>query len=105
VRGRAGRAAAVVGVLAGTIGTTAGCWVTGECSGFALSIAIDSGGQDSPEAAAEAFSDTGTASVPGSGWRQVGTDDGGVRLRSGEATLHVTRLSDGTWTVVSGTTC
>jgi len=96
----------VLGVLAGTLGATAGCSLIGdECSGFALDFAADTSGQATPEDALEAFLQQGTADVPGSGWRRVGTDDGGVRLRSGSASLHVTRLPDGTWIVDSGSTC
>jgi hypothetical protein len=106
MNGRAGRGAAVLGVLAGALATTAGCSLIGqECSGFAVDYAVDGHGQDSPEAAAEAFSHDGTASIPGSGWRRVGTDEGGVRLRSGAANVHVLRFSDGTWAVDSGSAC
>jgi hypothetical protein len=101
-----GRRAAALGVLAATVAATTGCSLVGqECSGFAIDFALDAHGQDSPEAAAEAVSREGTADLPGSGWRQVGTDDGGVRMRSGMATVHVLRLPDGSWAVDSGSTC
>jgi hypothetical protein len=104
VSGRIRRATTVLAVAA-TVGTTAGCWVTDECSGFAIDFAVDTHGQTTPLAAVEEFSHQGIASVPGSGWRQVSTDDAGVRLRSGDATVHVMPLPDGTWVVDSGTTC
>jgi hypothetical protein len=106
MRGRTGRAAAVLGVLVGLLAATASCSFVGqECAGFAIDFALDAHGQDSPEAAAAAISDQGTASLPRSGWRQVGTDEVGVRLRSGRATAHALRLADGSWAVDSGTTC
>jgi hypothetical protein len=95
----------MVGVLVG-MAATAGCSLGGQvCAGFALDFAIDTHGEDSPKAAVEAFLRQGTADVPGSGWRQAGTDEGGVRERSGTATLHVTRMPDRTWVVDSGSTC
>src|SRR4051812_25594599 len=106
VPGPARRALAVLGVLAGTIGATAGCWVRKEtCAGFTIDYAMDAHGQDSPAAAVETYSQGGATGVPGSGWRQVGTDDGGVRLRSGAASVHVAQLPDGSWIVDSGSTC
>jgi hypothetical protein len=76
------------------------------CSGFALSLAFDHGGQPSPLAAAEEFAaHGGVGDVPSSGWHEDGSDDEGVVVRSGTATLHVIQGSDGTWQVDSGRSC
>jgi ferric-dicitrate binding protein FerR (iron transport regulator) len=106
VRTRTGRGVAVLAVLVAAVAGTGGCALVGaECSGFAIDFAEDAHGEDSPMAAVEAYSGHGTAGMPSSGWRQVGRDAGGVRLRSGSATLHVTRMPDGSWMVDSGSSC
>ena len=74
--------------------------------GFALSLARDSGGQPTPEAAATWFaSHGGIPSLPTQGWRVVDQDKDGVTLRSSASTLHVVQGSDSTWQVDSGTHC
>jgi hypothetical protein len=76
------------------------------CSGFALSLASDRGGQPSPVAAAEWFAEHGgDAGLPRSGWHEVGGDESGSTVRSGAVTLHVVRGPDGTWQVDSGSQC
>lgn len=76
------------------------------CEGFALSLASDHGGQPSPIAAAEWLSEReGVAGLPKSGWREDGQDESGSIVRSGNATVHVVRGSDGTWQVDSGSWC
>jgi len=80
---------------------------TSTCKGFALSLASDRGGQPTPVAAAPWFLVHGGVNVhlPPSGWRDDGRDAGGVTLRSGASTLHVTQGADQTWQVDAGTAC
>jgi hypothetical protein len=74
--------------------------------GFALSLASDTGGQPTPNAAATWFAaHGGIASLPAQGWRVVDQDKDGATLRSGASTLHVVQGSDQTWQVDSGTSC
>ena len=78
----------------------------GTCSGFALSLAMDHGGQPSPVAAAEWFAAHGDgADVPGTGWHQAGHDESGALVRSERWTLHVIQGADRTWFVDSGRWC
>jgi hypothetical protein len=93
-------------VTATVLVSTPGCATLLGCRGFELSLASDRGGQPTPVAAAEWFAEHGdVGGVPGSGWRRTGQDQTGVVLRSGSVTLHASQGSDGTWQVVSGTTC
>lgn len=83
--------------------------------GFALSLAIDRGGQLTPRAAAVHFGEHG--GVPGyraasDAWVEVpsptdsaGQTVAGVSLRAGDVFLHVIRLDDDTWAVDSGGHC
>jgi hypothetical protein len=74
-----------------------------DCGGFSLSLVSDRGGQPSPVAAAEWFSEHGgVPGVPSSGWHQDGS---GSSVRSGELTLHVVQGPDATWQVDSGSYC
>jgi len=76
------------------------------CEGFSLSLASDRGGPASPVAAAEWFAAHGrVGGLPPSGWREDGRDETGSLVRSGDVTLHVSRGPDGTWQVVSGSSC
>lgn len=76
------------------------------CSGFALSLVSDRGGQPTPVAAAEWFTGHGgVAGLPQSGWREDGQDETGATVRSGAVTLHVVRGPDQTWQVDSGSQC
>jgi hypothetical protein len=91
----------------------AGCTPGG--AGFELSLALDSGGQPTPVAAAVYFGAHG--GTPGyraaaDEWLTVpnptdsdGNDGGGVTLRSGHVFLHVMQLADDTWAVDSGGHC
>lgn len=78
----------------------------GVCTGFALSLAADHGGQPSATGAAESFThtDEGTG-FPESGWHETARDDSGVTLSSGAATLHAVQVADGSWFVDSGHQC
>jgi hypothetical protein len=93
------------GLLVAAALMTGSCDAAG-CSGFALSLTSDSGGQPSPVAAAEWFAENGgVGGVPSSGWREDSSDDTGVVVRSGDATVHVIQGPDGTWQVDSGQSC
>lgn len=95
----AGLATAACGILPGA----QGC---GQPSGFALSLASDTGGQPSPVAAANWFATHGgVGPLPRHGWHVVRRDAEGVRLRAGSSTVHVMQGRDGTWQVDSGTRC
>ena len=76
------------------------------CGGFSLSLVSDRGGQSSPVAAAEWFSQHGVVpGVPQSGWQEEGEDESGVSVGSGDVTVHVVQGPDQTWQVDSGSTC
>ncbi len=79
----------------------------GLCRHFSLSLAASTGGQSSPLAAASWFANghNGLSGwrIPASGWKIV--PGSGAHVRSGSTTLEVTRLSDGTWQVISGYEC
>jgi hypothetical protein len=91
----------------------AACVRTG--AGFALSIAMNGGGELTPLAAAVGFGEHG--GVPGyraaaAKWITApnptdsnGQDAGGVTLRAGGVYLHAVQLQDGTWAVDSGGHC
>ncbi|MGA8015156.1 MAG: hypothetical protein WCB85_04480 [Candidatus Dormiibacterota bacterium] len=72
--------------------------------GFSVSLAVDTGGQASPLAAAQWFAVHGGvwSNVPRTGWRVVGHDSQGTVVQSGSMKLRVFQGSDGTWFVVSG---
>lgn len=74
------------------------------CRHFSLSLAVTEGGQSSPVAAASWFANghNGLSGwrIQASGWKVIPSS--GNDVQSGSTTLRVTRLSDGTWQVVSG---
>lgn len=80
---------------------------TTSCSGFALSLASDRGGQATPLAAAQFFvaHRQRAFAMPGSGWNVSARDGNGVSIRSGSSTLHTVQGTDRTWQVDSGKTC
>lgn len=77
------------------------------CRHFSLSLAVAEGGQPSPLAAASWFANGHNGldgwRIPASGWKVV--PGSGTDVRSGRTTLAVTRLTDGTWQVISGYQC
>jgi hypothetical protein len=76
------------------------------CNEFNLSLVSDRGGQPSPVAAGEWFTEHGgVPGLPQSGWHQDGQDERGAVVRSSQWTLHVIRGEDETWQVVSGSKC
>lgn len=77
------------------------------CSGFALSLASDRGGQATPLAALQYFAAhrQRTWAAPKSGWSVSGQDPNGVSVPSGSSTLHTVQGSDQTWRVDSGKRC
>ncbi|MEU2348054.1 hypothetical protein [Modestobacter sp. NPDC049651] len=102
--GQPGPAAAGPGIDPGADATAAPAG--DRCSAFSLSIADGVAGRPSPVAAAGWFADHGgVGGVPGAGWTDGGADESGAVVRSGGWTLHVVRLSDGTWVVDSGRHC
>jgi hypothetical protein len=96
----------VVAVVTAALVSAAGC-ASGNCPGFAMSLAFDHGGQPTPVAAAEWFAAhrSEVATVPRTGWQEDSRDDSGVVLRSGDATLHAIQGTDKTWQVDSGRQC
>ena len=107
---RAGALALVValggGLAAAGCGLLPGADGCGQPSGFALSLASDTGGQPTPVAAATWFATHGgVGPLPRRGWHVLHRDAEGVRLRAGSSTVHVMQGRDGTWQVDSGTRC
>jgi hypothetical protein len=73
------------------------------CSGFALSLASDRGGQSSPTEAAVWFAQHGSVQgIPKTGWKQVSTGNAEATVQSGGVQLHVLEGPDHTWQVDSG---
>lgn len=73
------------------------------CSGFALSLASDRGGQSSPIDAAVWFAQHGSVQgVPNTGWKEVSTGKAEATVQSGGVQLHVLEGPDQTWQVDSG---
>jgi hypothetical protein len=73
------------------------------CSGFALSLASDRGGQSSPIKAAAWFAQHGSVQgIPKSGWKEVSTGKAEASVQSGGVHLHVVQGPDQTWQVDSG---
>jgi hypothetical protein len=73
------------------------------CSGFALSLASDTGGQPSPVEAAVWFAQHGSVQgVPTVGWQQVHTGGAEATVQSQGVQLHVIEGPDQTWQVDSG---
>jgi hypothetical protein len=95
-----------VAVVVTAVLSAAGCG-SGSCSGFAMSLAFDHGGQPTPVAAAEWFAahSGDVATVPRTGWHEDSHDDSGVVVRSGNATVHAIQGTDTTWQVDSGKSC
>lgn len=91
----------------------AGCQHTG--STFALSLALDRGGQATPLAAVVHFGDRGGVpgyQAPADQWVSVQNPMGSegqavhaVTLRTDDVFLHVVHLADDTWAVDSGGHC
>jgi hypothetical protein len=76
---------------------------TPTCSGFALSLASDRGGQSSPVNAAAWFAEHGAVpGIPDVGWREVRTGKAEGTVESGGVQLHVLQGPDQTWQVDSG---
>lgn len=84
-------------------------------SGFALSLAIDKGGQSTPLAAVVHFGDHGGVpgyKAPNDEWVSAPNPSGdgekdvdAVTLHTDHVFLHVTQLTDDSWTVDSGGHC
>jgi len=73
------------------------------CSGFALSLASDRGGQSSPINAAAWFAQHGSVQgIPKTGWKEVSTGNAEATVQSGGVQLHVLEGPDQTWQVDSG---
>jgi hypothetical protein len=73
------------------------------CSGFALSLASDRGGQSSPIKAAVWFAQHGSVQgIPKTGWKEVSTGKAESTVQSGGVQLHVLEGPDQTWQVDSG---
>jgi hypothetical protein len=73
------------------------------CSGFALSLAADHGGQSSPVKAAVWFAQHGSVQgIPKTGWKEVRTGNVEATVQSGGVQLHVLEGTDQTWQVDSG---
>ena len=73
------------------------------CSGFALSLASDRGGQPSPIAAAAWFAQHGSVQgIPKIGWQEVRTGVAEATVQSEGVELHVIEGPDQTWQVDSG---
>jgi hypothetical protein len=73
------------------------------CSGFALSLASDRGGQSSPIEAAVWFAQHGSVQgVPKAGWKEVSTGNGEATVQSEGVQLHVLEGPVQTWQVDSG---
>ena len=73
------------------------------CSGFALSLASDRGGQSSPIKAAVWFAQHGSGQgIPKTGWKEVSTGKAEATVQSAGVQLHVIQGPDQTWQVDSG---
>jgi len=73
------------------------------CSGFALSLASDRGGQSSPIKAAVWFAQHGSGQgIPKTGWKELSTGKAGATVQSAGVQLHVIQGPDQTWQVDSG---
>jgi hypothetical protein len=73
------------------------------CSGFALSLASDRGGQSSPINAAVWFAQHGSVQgIPKTGWKEVSTGKAEATVHSEGLQLHVIEGPDQTWQVDSG---
>ena len=73
------------------------------CSGFALSLASDRGGQSSPTNAAVWFAQHSSVhGIPKAGWKEVSTGKAEATVQSGGVQLHVIEGSDQSWQVDSG---
>ncbi|HEY5202421.1 MAG TPA: hypothetical protein VIJ31_16095 [Acidothermaceae bacterium] len=73
------------------------------CSGFALSLASDRGGQSSPIEAAVWFAQHGSVhGVPKTGWKEVSAGNAEATVQSRGVQLHVIEGPDHTWQVDSG---
>ncbi len=79
----------------------------GQHDGFALSLAVTRGGDDSPVAGAQSFGGTAGVGfdVPKDGWRVVGPVRNEAQIRSGDVVLHSIWGNDGTWFIDSGARC
>jgi hypothetical protein len=75
-------------------------------SSFAKDRAPGPLGAPSPVAAARSLANDGLQPrIPRSGWHEEGQSRNGATVVSGNTSLHVIQLSDGSWTVDSGKTC
>jgi hypothetical protein len=75
------------------------------CSGFALSLASDRGGQSSPIEAAIWFAQHGSVQgIPKTGWKEVGTGNAQATVQSEGVQLHVLEGPHHTWQVASAST-
>lgn len=73
------------------------------CSGFALSLVSDRGGQSSPINAAVWFAQHGSVQgIPEIGWQEVRTGNAEATVQSEGVQLHVIEGPDQTWQVDSG---
>lgn len=84
-------------------GSSAASSPTPTCSGFALSLISDRGGQSSPINAAVWFAQHGaTPGIPDVGWKEVRTGEAEATVGSAGVQLHVIQGPDQTWQVDSG---
>jgi hypothetical protein len=99
------------GATASLLGPTApaargACEGSSSGAGFAVSLAIDSGGEPTAVEAARKFIRTGGIwTSPQDGWRVESEDDNGATLVAEASSLHAIRLKDATWAVDSGRRC
>ena len=85
------------------VGSGASSSLSPTCSGFALSLVSDRGGQSSPINAALWFAQHGSVpGIPNAGWKEVSTGKAGATVQSGGVHLHVVQGPDQTWQVDSG---
>jgi hypothetical protein len=75
---------------------------------FTLSLAVDGGGQPTPELAAAYFAVHGAPAwhnLPTGGWTVTSIERASATVTNARFTLHTVHASDGTWLVDSGEHC
>jgi len=105
------RVVAACGILGCAIVISAfGQMAQSACPGTLFGAPVPTtGGRPTALDAARWFArESGPADLPATGWhltRQTATAATAVSAQRGGATLHVIRVSDGTWQVAGGTAC